>query len=748
MTKTTRLLETRAVVLGASLLGLLACGTKTGASSPSQAPGATPDGAAAAGAAAPIDVDDRKPMPLDEWRRVQAEGKAAVRVEKLDERIAKCRAFVEAHGDHQEAGPVLEALTDAVVEKGGFDPADLAALVEKRAEVDDEDVGLPVELVRKYHVKHNLPVDSATRLLELSRQRIAKEFKEVALEKDEQRKEWRELSLRYQETDSYVAQGRMHLARGDAKKALESLAAAEEHAQEFAHEIAVHDAEGKEIRMLSSGTLDGLTVLKAAAQLELGKKAEAKATMSHALGFDDDPEVRRIYDETRKELGLASKAEFGVKSEPIAAQNFALKNLKGKKVQLSSYKGKVVLVAFWATWCGPCKKEMPELQKFARAHKDQGVEVIAISIDQFADRVKIAPFLEKNGLDITVLLEEPEQLTSYNYRAIPALYVIDREGKIAHARTGYDPNLEEKLKGEILAIVQGERKGGREMLSIEKAPPGFGVRWQQSVTGDASAIAIAPPLGASGGELAIVGSKGLMRWSAEGQPLGDKALSGWTQTLDASDLDGNGKREWVIGGWQGVKVLDAAGELYWEHETRGPEIAGIRDLNGDGFAEVVFKDQERVIVMKATPDPMWKSPPMQQLEAVALTPEGNVVVQADGELTELDGRGKVVASGAAPPKGRFLAGRVKTKDGHADLYKGRWDADPILGHDVDGDGEEDIVVPSSQGVVVYDKQGDTILRLRSHDVRVETDVGDLDGKPGAEIALHVEHYGLVVLGKK
>lgn len=743
MTKTTC-----ATALAAGLL--LACGTKPGSSTSSTTPvAATPGTDPAAGAAAaPIEVDDRKPMPLDEWRRVQAEGKQAVRAENLDERIAKCRAFVDKHGDHQEAKVVLEVLTDALVEKGGFDPADLAALLEKRAAADDENVGLPVELVRKYHVKHGLPVESAERLLAMSRERIAKQFKEVELEKDAQRKERRELSLRYQETNSFIAQGRLHLARGDAKKALDALTEAEARAKEFAHEIAVLDAEGKQVRELSSGTLDGLIILQAAAQQALGKTADAKATMSRALGFDDDPEVRRLYDETRKELGLQSKAEFAVKSEPIAAQNFTLENLRGKKVSLSSYKGKVVLVAFWATWCGPCKKELPELQKFVRANKDKNVELLAISTDNFSDRVKIAPFLEKARLDINVLLEDPKQLTAYNYRAIPALYVIDREGKIAHARTGWDPDLEEKLSGEILAIVNGERKGGRDMLTIEKAPPGFGVRWQQSVTGDASAIAIAPPLGKEGGEVAIVGAKGLMRWSANGQPLGDKPLSGWTQSLDASDLDGNGKREWIVGGWQDVKVLDAAGEAYWEHEARGAQIAGIRDLNGDGFAEVVFKDQERVTVMKATPDAMWKSPPLQGLEAVALTPDGHVLVQADEAVTELDARGQVVGTAAAPPKGRQLTGRVKTKDGDIDLYKGRWDATPILGHDVDGDGEDDIVVPSSQGVVVYDKSGNTILRLRSHDVRVEADVGDLDGKPGAEIALHVEHYGLVVLGKK
>ena len=726
---------------------LTACATaKPDAPQQTQAPGTS--AAEPEQAEAEIEVDDSAPMKLDAWRSVQAEGKAAVRIENLDERIAKCRAFVEEHGDHQEVGPVLEALTDALVEKGGYDKADLGKLVEHRAAADDDNAALPIELVRKYHAKHDLPVDSATRLLELSRTRIKREFREAALEKDESRRERRELALRYRRADSYIAEGRLHLAHGDAKEALASLEKAELHAEKFPRGIAVFDAEGKQTDTLAAGSMDSLPILKAAALRGLGKKDAAKQTMRGALGFGGDPEVQKLYDDNREQLGLVSKREFTVKSEALPAQNFKLKDIAGKKVALTDYRGKVVLIAFWATWCAPCKRELPELQKFARAHKDKGVEVITISTDRFADRVKIAPFLKKANLDLPVLLEDPEQLTSYNYQAIPALYVIDREGKVAHARTGYNPNLKDKLENQVLPIVDGTRKSGRDMLSIEKAPQGFGLRWQKPVSGNARALAIGPAVGTSKAEVAVVGPKGLMRFSAGGQPLGDKPVSGWAQSLRAADLDGDGKREWIVGGFRGVKVLDAAGELYWEHEGRRPQIAGVHDFNGDGFSELIFRDHERVYVMKATPDPLWKTPIIQELEGVQLMPGGTVAVQADGELTEYDGRGKVVAKGTKTPTGRFHAGRVSTKGGEVDLYRGRWDSEPILGHDVDGDGEEDIVVPGHQGVVVYNKAGDTILRIRSHDVGLETTVGDLDDTPGAELAIHVEHYGLVVLGKK
>jgi thiol-disulfide isomerase/thioredoxin len=396
---------------------------------------------------------------------------------------------------------------------------------------------------------------------------------------------------------------------------------------------------------------------------------------------------------------------------------------------------------------------MPELQKFQKEHRDKGVEVLAVNIDDFNSRSKIKPFLEENDLKMKVLLEDPAQLTGYDYSGIPALYVIDREGRIAHARTGYDAQLKEKLAHEIKAIV--EAKGGtpRQLLTIEQAPAGWGVRWKQPVSGDVRALAVAAPMAGKGGkakasgEVAAVGREGLLRWAADGKALATKPLTGWSRSLHATDLDGDGKREWIVGGWQDLKVLDHQGDLYWEHKGKGMvTMAAHHDLDGDGFQELVLQDGDRVVAMKAVPDPLWTSVPFEELEAVRVDPAGGLVVQADGQLVRLSARGKVVARGGQAPEGRTLSGRVDTPDGVLDFFEGQWDPTPVLDHDIDGDGRDDVVVAGQQGVIVYDQSGQPILRVRSHDVGITAAVGDLDGKPGDELALFVDHYGLVVLG--
>jgi hypothetical protein len=196
-------------------------------------------------------------------------------------------------------------------------------------------------------------------------------------------------------------------------------------------------------------------------------------------------------------------------------------------------------------------------------------------------------------------------------------------------------------------------------------------------------------------------------------------------------------------------VLDHGGEPYWEHSGDGMvTVAGVVDLNGDGFQEIVLQEGERVVAMKAVPDPMWTSAPFKDLETVRLDPTGGLLVQADGELVHLDPRGRITSRGDRAPEGRTISGRMDTPDGALDLFEGQWDPTPVLDQDLDGDGREDVIVAGDQGVIVYDPQGQPLLRVRSHDVDITVAAGDLDGKAGAELVLYVEHYGLVVLGKK
>ncbi|MCY1009598.1 hypothetical protein OV079_29335 [Nannocystis pusilla] len=100
------------------------------------------------------------------------------------------------------------------------------------------------------------------------------------------------------------------------------------------------------------------------------------------------------------------------------------------------------------------------------------------------------------------------------------------------------------------------------------------------------------------------------------------------------------------------------------------------------------------------------------------------------------------------PKGRTLAGRLAVGDETIDLFKGDWDPAPRLDQDFDGDGRKDVLVANKAGVVVHDPQGRPLLRLRSHDVDVKAAIGDLDGRPGAEVVLFVAHFGIVVLGAR
>jgi hypothetical protein len=218
--------------------------------------------------------------------------------------------------------------------------------------------------------------------------------------------------------------------------------------------------------------------------------------------------------------------------------------------------------------------------------------------------------------------------------------------------------------------------------------------------------------------------------------------------MRAVDLDGNGSREWIVSGYGDLKVLDNSGEVYWEHEARGGlSIAGTRDFNDDGFVDIVLREGERAVAMQAVPDPLWRSRPFQELESVILAPGGGVAVQANGELFEIDAKGKAKATGEKAPEGRTLGGRIKGPSGNVDLFKGRWDPRPLVDYDIDGDGNKDVVLPARRGLVAYDPTGKPLLRIRSHDVGVSAGVGDLDGRPGDEIVLAVQHYGLVVLGR-
>jgi cytochrome c biogenesis protein CcmG, thiol:disulfide interchange protein DsbE len=127
------------------------------------------------------------------------------------------------------------------------------------------------------------------------------------------------------------------------------------------------------------------------------------------------------------------------------APDFELKTLDGKTIRLSNLKGKKVILNFWATWCPPCRAEMPEMQHFYEKHQKE-VEILAVNLTSQDSKEKIGPFIEKYGLKFPIVLDEKgEVLLMYEIEPIPTSFIIDSEGVIRHKYVGpmtYDQMVE------------------------------------------------------------------------------------------------------------------------------------------------------------------------------------------------------------------------------------------------------------------------------------------------------------------
>jgi len=138
-----------------------------------------------------------------------------------------------------------------------------------------------------------------------------------------------------------------------------------------------------------------------------------------------------------------------------AAPDFALKDAHGRTVKLSDYKGKVVLLNFWATNCGPCKIEIPWFAEFERTYKDRGFAVIGIAMDEEGWDV-VKPYVEHRQMNYRVAVGSAEVEELYGggggIESLPTTFVIDRAGKVADVHVGlvsksdYRDEIEELLR--------------------------------------------------------------------------------------------------------------------------------------------------------------------------------------------------------------------------------------------------------------------------------------------------------------
>ena len=134
--------------------------------------------------------------------------------------------------------------------------------------------------------------------------------------------------------------------------------------------------------------------------------------------------------------------------QPQKAPNFSLKTYDGKIIELAKLKGTVVVVNFWATWCPPCRAEIPDFIKVYDTYISKGLEIVGIALDEDG-WPKVKPFLEKNKINYPIVLGNAEVIQQYGgIEGIPTTFIVDKKGNIVDHQVGMLTKgiLEQKIK--------------------------------------------------------------------------------------------------------------------------------------------------------------------------------------------------------------------------------------------------------------------------------------------------------------
>jgi len=150
-------------------------------------------------------------------------------------------------------------------------------------------------------------------------------------------------------------------------------------------------------------------------------------------------------------IAATSLAASGLTGQ--AAPDFALKSSSGENLRLSEYRGDVVMVNFWATWCGPCRQEMPLLDELYSRYERVGFSLLGVNIDD--DSRKAMNMVSELGVSFPVLFDARKEVSKlYEVNAMPVTVLIDREGTVRYVHHGYKPGYEDKYLDQIRSLLR------------------------------------------------------------------------------------------------------------------------------------------------------------------------------------------------------------------------------------------------------------------------------------------------------
>ena len=149
-------------------------------------------------------------------------------------------------------------------------------------------------------------------------------------------------------------------------------------------------------------------------------------------------------------LCVASVISFA-KVKADAAPDFTLKSSSGKNIRLSELKGRIVMLNFWATWCGPCAEEIPQLNELYESLDPYDFELLGINLDE--DQSKAIHLANKLDVNFPVLFDEDKSVSkSFDIKAMPTTIIIDRAGRVRHVNKGYKKGYIERYHRQVQAL--------------------------------------------------------------------------------------------------------------------------------------------------------------------------------------------------------------------------------------------------------------------------------------------------------